>query len=62
MEHSQTASLFEAGGLSQDAPRPLADRLRPKTLSDVVGQSHLLGPQGILSRMIEAGRLASVIF
>ena len=62
MEQPQTASLFEAGGLSQEAPRPLADRLRPKSLSDVVGQSHLLGPQGILSRMIDAGRLSSLIF
>lgn len=62
MAPSETASLFEAGGLEQDTPRPLADRLRPKTLSDVVGQSHLLGATGILTRMIEAGRLSSVIF
>lgn len=62
MAPSDTASLFEASGLDRDAPRPLADKLRPKTLGDVVGQSHLLDPQGILSRMIEAGRLSSVIF
>lgn len=50
-------TLFEA-----DAPRPLADRLRPQTLSDVVGQDHILGPEGPLSRMIAAKKLASVIF
>lgn len=62
MAHSETASLFEAGGLADSAPRPLADRLRPDSLGDVVGQPHLLGEEGILTRMIEAGRLSSVIF
>jgi len=51
------STLFEA-----DAPRPLADRLRPQTLDDVVGQDHILGPEGPLSRMIQSGKLASVIF
>ncbi len=51
------STLFEA-----DAPRPLADRLRPKTLDDVVGQDHILGSEGPLSRMIQTGKLASVIF
>ncbi len=55
-------SLFEAAGLSAAAPRPLADRLRPASLDEVVGQDHLLGPQGMLSRMVKAGRLGSVIF
>ena len=50
-------TLFEA-----DAPRPLADRLRPSTLEDVVGQDHLLGSEGPLSRMIDAGKLASIVF
>ncbi len=62
MAHSETASLFEAGGLADSAPRPLADRLRPNRLGDVVGQPHLLGVQGILTRMVEAGRLSSVMF
>ncbi len=62
MAPSEPASLFEAGGLAQGAPRPLADKLRPTSLDDVVGQTHLLGSQGILTRMIEAGRLSSVIF
>ncbi|MGB6426727.1 MAG: replication-associated recombination protein A [Methyloceanibacter sp.] len=55
-------SLFEAAGLAEGAPRPLADRLRPSELGQVVGQDHLLGPQGMLSRMVTAGRLGSVIF
>jgi putative ATPase len=40
---------------------PLADRLRPATLADVVGQDHLLGPQGTLTRMLDRGSLASLI-
>jgi putative ATPase len=41
---------------------PLADRLRPRTLGDVVGQDHLLGPDGTITRMLERGTLASLIF
>ena len=55
-------TLFEAAGLAESAPRPLADRLRPSSLEEVAGQDHLLGAQGILSRMVKAGRLGSVIF
>jgi putative ATPase len=55
------ANLFEAAGMAEDAPRPLADRLRPQSLSDVVGQDHLVGPKGVLTRMIEAGRIASIV-
>jgi len=62
MRAPKTASLFEAGGLADAAPRPLADRLRPGSLKDVVGQDHLLGPVGILTRMIDAGRLTSIVF
>lgn len=55
-------SLFEAAGLEDNAgPRPLADRLRPKSLSDVVGQDHLIGPDGPIGRMIAARRLSSMI-
>ncbi len=43
------------------ATRPLADRLRPATLADVVGQDHLLGPEGTLTRMLARGSLASLI-
>ena len=45
-----------------DRNRPLADRLRPRTLSEVTGQEHLTGEQGILSRMIASGSLGSMIF
>jgi len=41
--------------------QPLADRLRPATLDDVVGQDHLLGPQGSLRQMLARGSLASLI-
>jgi putative ATPase len=58
----KAATLFEAAGLADGAPRPLADRLRPASLGEVVGQDHLLGEQGMLSRMVKAGRLGSVIF
>src|ERR1700704_1567269 len=56
------SSLFEAAGLDQDAPRPLADRLRPTKLSEVVGQDHLLGRDGALTRMLETRTLGSLIF
>jgi putative ATPase len=55
------SDLFGAAGLEKDAPRPLADRLRPATLADVVGQDHLLNPEGPLGRMIAAGRPSSII-
>jgi putative ATPase len=57
-----TTSLFAAAGLERDAPHPLADRLRPKTLSEVVGQDHLLGPDGALTRMLETRSLGSLVF
>lgn len=55
------SNLFEAAGLEKSAPRPLADRLRPKTLSEVAGQPHLVGPDGTLTRFLAAGRLPSLI-
>ncbi len=55
------ASLFEAAGLEKAAPRPLADRLRPKTLDEVVGQDGVLGPAAPLRRMLQERRLASLI-
>jgi putative ATPase len=54
-------NLFQAAGLEEEAPRPLADRLRPKTLAEVVGQDHLVGPAGTLTRMLKSGRLQSMI-
>src|SRR5918999_372145 len=55
-------TLFAAAGLDHDAPRPLADKLRPTQLSEVVGQDHLLGPDGALTRMLETRSLGSLVF
>jgi len=57
-----SSSLFEAAGFADDAPRPLADKLRPRTLSEVVGQKALIGPDGVLTRMLESRSLGSLIF
>src|SRR4051794_8297652 len=43
------------------ADRPLADRLRPRALADLVGQEQLLRPEAPLARMLQRGRLASLI-
>ncbi len=50
------STLFESG-----APRPLADRLRPKSLAEVVGQGHLLDGEGPIARMTASGNLSSII-
>jgi putative ATPase len=50
-----------SGLFEQQAPRPLADKLRPRTLAEVVGQDHLLNPEGPIGRMVAAHRLASMI-
>ena len=55
------STLFDAAGMADGAPHPLADRLRPQTLPDVLGQDHLLGPDGPLGRMVKAARLSSLI-
>jgi putative ATPase len=55
-------NLFAAAGLDKDAPRPLADKLRPQKLDEVVGQDHLLGPDGALTRMLATRSLGSLIF
>ena len=49
-------TLFET-----QAPRPLADRLRPGSLGEVLGQDHLIGPEGPIGRMAGSGRLSSFI-
>ena len=54
--------LFAAAGLETGAPRPLADRLRPKRLSEVVGQDELVGPDGTLTRLLKSGRIQSIVF
>ncbi|MBV8888281.1 MAG: replication-associated recombination protein A [Alphaproteobacteria bacterium] len=57
MPHSsRPGTLFET-----QAPQPLADRLRPQRLADIVGQDHLLGPEGPIGRMVASRRLSSMI-
>lgn len=56
------SDLFAGSGLDKSGPRPLADRLRPKTLGEVAGQEHLTGPEGALTRLVASGSLGSLIF
>lgn len=56
MDHDAPA-LFEA----DESSRPLADRLRPQTLAEVVGQDHLLAPEGPIGRMVAERRLVSMV-
>ena len=56
------STLFEAAGLAEAAPRPLADRLRPTRLDEIAGQPHLLGPEGTLTRMLRTRSLGSLVF
>ena len=57
------ADLFGDTAPNEVEPaRPLADRLRPTRLADVVGQDHLTGPDGALTRMIASGSLGSLVF
>lgn len=56
------SDLFGPPPADGPAPNaPLAERLRPRALSDVVGQSHLTGPEGAIGRMVAAGTLSSLI-
>ena len=55
------SNLFEAAGMDQGPLRPLAERLRPDRLDPVTGQDHLLAENGAISRMLEGGRLASLV-
>ncbi len=56
------SDIFIAAGLNKGAPRPLADRLRPNLLRDVVGQEHLTGADGSLTRVLGSDSLGSMIF
>jgi putative ATPase len=56
------SDLFASAGLDKSAPRPLADRLRPQRLSEVVGQDHLVGPEGALTRLLRSGTIGSLVF
>ena len=55
------SDLFVSAANDDQGLRPLADRLRPATIDMVVGQDHLLGPDGPLGRMINSGKLSSLI-
>ena len=56
------ADLFDTGaGAPDTAPRPLADRLRPRSLGDVIGQEQVLGPDAPLGVMLSSGSLSSLI-
>lgn len=55
------ADLFDAAGLGNDINRPLADRLRPTTLKEITGQKHLLGENGLLTRMVAQKRITNLI-
>lgn len=60
--HPPMADLFDTPSTpTTTGPRPLADRLRPQALSDVIGQSHVLSPEGPLGAMLAAGSLSSLI-
>ena len=55
--------LFEYGHqMETEKKAPLAARMRPRTLDEFVGQSHILGPGKLLRRAIEADQLSSLIF
>ncbi|WP_425037365.1 replication-associated recombination protein A [Primorskyibacter sp. S187A] len=56
------ADLFDTDGPVDDAPRPLADRLRPQVLTDVIGQTQLLGADGPLTVMLGSKALGSIVF
>ena len=53
---------LRSSGLDSDAPRPLADRLRPRSLAEIVGQEALIGPDGALTRMLATRSLGSLVF
>ncbi|TGE00283.1 replication-associated recombination protein A [Methylobacterium nonmethylotrophicum] len=55
------SDLFASAGLDRDAPRPLADTLRPTALAEVVGQEHLTGEGGALTRLLRGRNLGSLI-
>jgi len=55
------ADLFASDATLAETAGPLADRLRPQTLAEVIGQDHLTGAEGAIGRMVAAGRLSSMI-
>ena len=55
------SDLFAAAGFEKEAPQPLADKLRPQSLDEVVGQDHLLAKGAPLRRMVDQRRLSSIV-
>jgi putative ATPase len=55
------STLFQAANMQSAAPRPLADKLRPVALESIVGQDHLVGEGAPLRRMLESGRIPSLV-
>ena len=59
------ADLFDSapeGGRAKAGPRPLADKLRPKTLGELIGQPKVIGPDAPLTVMLASGTLTSLVF
>ena len=56
------ADLFAVENEAEDTKRPLADRLRPRTIDEVAGQDHIVGEDGTLRKTLEGGHLPSIIF
>ena len=61
VEATHLREIVSLSLFAQAAPRPLADRLRPQRIDEVVGQDHLLAPDAPIGRMLRGGRLASMI-
>ena len=59
--HRKICCIFVIRNKDEDMAQPLAERLRPKTLDDYIGQKHLVGPGAVLRKMIDAGRISSFI-
>src|SRR3954463_14332415 len=58
----QTGDLFRAAAARDPALVPLAERMRPRTVDEVVGQQHILGPNTLLREAIESDQVPSLIF
>lgn len=60
--HKEPHNMAAANAVPDGNERPLADRLRPKILEDVVGQDHLVGEKGTLGKLLKSGRMVSLVF
>ena len=62
LDFEEQGGLFDVSQEEVEAARPLAARMRPRTLDEVVGQTHLIGPGKVLRRIIESDQVSSMIF